>query len=85
MNLYKKINFILKIIHNFISQFGINLLKFKKIIFLPKFALDLVQYKKLNGKIDYLYPTIGENIETSGQIISHYFYQDLIVASYIFK
>lgn len=42
MNLYKKINFILKIIHNIISQFGINLLKFKKIIFLPKFALDLV-------------------------------------------
>jgi SAM-dependent methyltransferase len=85
MKLYKKINFILKIAHNFISQFGINLLKFKKIIFLPKFALDLVRYKKLSGKIDYLFPTIGEDIEASGQIIPHYFYQDLIVASYIFK
>ena len=85
MHFNKKVKFILKIIHSFISQFGINLLKFKKIIFLPKFFLDLIEYKRLNGKIDYLYPSIGENIETSGQIIPHYFYQDLIVASYIFK
>lgn len=85
MNFNKKVKFILKIIHSFISQFGINLLKFKKIIFLPKFILDLIQYKRLNGKIDYLFPVIGENIESSGQIIPHYFYQDLIVASYIYK
>jgi len=85
VKLYKKAKFILKIIHHFISQFGINLLKFKKIIFLPKFILDLIQYKRLNGKIDYLLPIIGENMETSGQTIPHYFYQDLIVASYIFK
>ena len=85
MNFYKKVKFILKTVHGFISQFGINLLKFKKIIFLPKFIFDLIQYKRLNGKIDYLYPVIGENMESSGQIMPHYFYQDLIVASYIFK
>lgn len=84
MHFNKKVKFILKIIHCFISQFGINLLKLKRIIFLPKFFLDLIKYKRLNGKIDYLFPIIGENIETSGQIIPHYFYQDIIVASYIF-
>lgn len=85
MNFYKKIKFMLKIVHGFLSQFGINLLKLKKIIFLPKFIFDLIKYKRLNGKIDYLFPIIGENVESSGQIVPHYFYQDLIVASYIFK
>jgi hypothetical protein len=77
------IKFPLSAIHALLTQFGINLLKFKKIIHFPKFFIDLIKYIKLNGKIDYLFPVIGEHLDISGEITNHYFYQDMIVASYI--
>lgn len=84
-NYYKIIEFPFKATHLLLAQFGINLLKFKKIIYFPKFFLDLIKYIKLNGKIDYLFPLIGQHIEESGDITPHYFYQDMIVASYIYQ
>lgn len=84
-NLIKRLVFLFKRIHSFLTQFGINLLKIKNILYLPKFFFDLIKFKKLNGKIDYLFPTIADHLEKAGNIIPHYFYQDIIVASYIFK
>lgn len=58
-NYYKIIKFPFRAIHALLTQFGINLLKFKYIIYFPKFFIDLIKYIKLNGKIDYLFPVIG--------------------------
>jgi len=84
-NYHKIIKLQLITIHSLLTQLGFNLLKIKKILYLPKFFFDLIKFKKLNGKINYLFPIIGEHLEESGKIILHYFYQDLIIASYIFK
>lgn len=80
----KKIIFFLKRLHSVLTNFGINLLRFKKIFQLPKFFSDFFKFKILNGKIDYLFPIIGEHAESGGYVIPHYFNQDIIVASYIF-
>jgi hypothetical protein len=82
-NYYRIIKLPFKAMHALLIQFGINLLKFKKIVYIPKFFIDLIKYIELNGKINYLFPIIGEHIEGSGEITPHYFYQDMIFASYI--
>jgi len=81
---YKKLFFFFKRIHSQLTQFGINLLKLKKIFYLPKFFFDYIKFIKLNGKVDYLFPVIGDHEEMAGKVIPHYFYQDIIIASYVF-
>lgn len=81
----------LKIIHSILCQFGINLLKFKNIIYIPLFFKSFFKYKSLNNinknvvrtQIDYLFPILGDHKEKSSSVIKHYFNQDLLVASYI--
>lgn len=77
--------FYLKVLQFTLDQVGINLLKFKNLLYFTKYFLDLIKYKKLNGKVNYIFPVLGEDKKKSGQITNHYFYQDLLVASYIFK
>ena len=85
MNITQHIKLYLRIIHSLLTQIGINLLKFKNIIYFLKFFADVIKYKKANGKINYLFPVIGEHVKNSGEIVPHYFYQDLIVAEKIYK
>lgn len=73
-----------KIIHNFLCQCGINFLKLKKIKYILRYLNDYLKFSKL-GRIDQISPILGEHNEKSSAIISHYFNQDLLVASYIFK
>ncbi len=73
-----------KIIHSFLSQCGINLLKFKNIKYIFKYFSDYLKFSKLS-KIDLIFPILGEHKEKSSVVIKHYFNQDLLVASYIFK
>ena len=77
--------FYLKVLQFTLDQVGINLLKFKNLLYFAKYFLDLIKYKRLNGKINYIFPVLGEDKKKSGRITNHYFYQDLLVASYIFK
>lgn len=80
----------LRIIHNTLCQLGFNLLKIKNLIYLPSYIKSFFIYKnKLNLKNstskNYFFPVLGEHLEKSSKIIKHYFNQDLLVASYIFK
>ena len=81
----KIIYFYLKVIQFALNQIGINLLQLKNLLYFIKYFSDIVKYKKLNGQIDYIFPVLGEHKKISGQITDDYFYQDLLVASYIFK
>ena len=73
-----------KIIHSFLCQCGINLLKFKNFKYIIKYFRDYLKFSKLS-KIDLIFPILGEHKEKSSAVIKHYFNQDLLVASYIYK
>ena len=73
-----------KIIHSFLCQCGINLLKFKNVKYIIKYFRDYLKFSKLS-KIDLIFPILGEHKEKSSTVIKHYFNQDLLVASYIYK
>jgi hypothetical protein len=73
-----------KIIHSFLCQCGINLLKFKNVKYIIKYFRDYLKFSKLS-KIDLIFPILGEHKEKSSAVIKHYFNQDLLVASYIYK
>ena len=83
--LLKLTYFYLKVLQFTLDQIGINVLKFKNLFYFIKYFSDLIKFKKLNGKVNYIFPVLGENKKKSGHITNHYFYQDLLVASYIFK
>lgn len=83
----------IKRIHSILCQFGINLLKFKNIIYIPLFCKSFFKYKSLininesvvRSQIDCIFPILGDHKEKSSSVIKHYFNQDLLVASYINK
>jgi hypothetical protein len=77
----------LRIIHSVLCQFGINLLKLKNIIYIPWFLKCFFKYKNFasNNKINYIFPILGEHKEKSSLVLKHYFNQDLLVASYVYK
>jgi hypothetical protein len=78
---------LLRITHSFLCQVGVNLLKFKNVIYIPLFFVNFFKYKYISKdkKIDYIFPVLGEHKEKSSVVIKHYFNQDLLVASYIYK
>lgn len=73
-----------KIIHSFLCQCGINLLKFKNVKYIIKYFRDYLKFSKLS-KINQIFPILGEHKEKSSAVIKHYFNQDLLVATYIYK
>ena len=77
----------LRNIHLILCQFGINLLKFKNIIYIIRFFKNFFKFKYLSkdSKIDYIFPILGEHNQKSSTVTRHYFNQDLLVASYVFK
>ena len=82
----------LKIIHSILCQFGLNLLKLKNILNIPLFIKSFFRYKMLSGNngsmnndLDFIFPVLGEHKEKSSAVIKHYFNQDLLIASYIYK
>lgn len=78
---------LLKTMHLFLCQIGINLFKLKNIIYLPLFFKNFFKYKFISKdqKIDHIFPILGEYKEKSSAVIKHYFNQDLLVASYIYN
>jgi hypothetical protein len=75
---------ILKKIHRVLCSLGINLLLFINIRYIHIFIRDYFKFKKLSH-IHHILPVLGEHKEKSSKVIKHYFNQDLLVASYIFK
>ena len=74
----------IRIIHSVFCQIGLNILKIKNIRFVFRYIQNYLKFS-VKSKIDYIFPVLGEHVNTSGSITKHYFYQDLLVASYIFK
>ena len=50
-----------------------------------KYFLYYFKFKKLGGQITFFHPMLNDSQEQSGISKGHYFHQDLLVASYIFK
>lgn len=76
-----------KIINRFFLNLGFDFIKFKNVLFFYKFLYDFFLFKKLGGKVNFIYPILGEHITSPGPAKSNnqYFYPDMIVASEIFK
>ena len=67
----------------FFLSLGLNILKLKNIIHIPRFIIDIIRFKNSGGKIDFISPILGDNVQ---QVVDkHYFLQDLYVAQQIFK
>jgi hypothetical protein len=49
-----------------------------------KFNADLKSFKSQGGKIDKIWPIVNEHKSNSAGLDPHYFYQDLLVANYVF-
>jgi hypothetical protein len=64
------------------------LFKFLNIRYFPRYFKNYIDFKKNAEAIPenfFFHPVLGEHKKTSGNLVKHYFYQDLIVASHIFK
>jgi len=73
-------------LYSFFSFFGIDLRKLYSIVFIPKFLLSLIKFKKLKGNIDKIKPILSDYISYDVNLMSgHYIHQDLLVAQKIFK
>ena len=50
-----------------------------------KYFLDYIKFKKQGGKVTFFHPMLNDSVEQAGITKGHYFHQDLLVASYIYK
>ena len=50
-----------------------------------KYFLDYIQFIKLGGKATCFHPMLNDSLQQAGISKGHYFHQDLLVASYIYK
>jgi hypothetical protein len=64
---------------------GINPLGAFSLRFLPRYLSDRRKFKKAGGHIVRSIPLLGDFVEQAGTARGHYFHQDLLVASQIFK
>ena len=79
-----------RIIYFFFLQIGIDIIKIKNLLYIPKYFLDIIKFKLnrkriLEEKINYLFPIFSDFNSKSADIPKHYFYQDLIISSSIYK
>lgn len=74
----------LNILNSILSQIGINISKVKNIIYIYKYFKDYLKFSE-KSTIDFIAPILGQHNEKSSVVTKHYFNQDLLVASYIFK
>ena len=83
--LVEKLKNLLRNIQIVLKNIGLDFIKLKKIIYLKKYIGDYLSFKKLNGKVHFIMPILGEHRETNANFDKHYFYQETIVSSYIFQ
>src|ERR1035438_3051706 len=53
--------------------------------FLPRYLSDRRKFKKAGGRIEQSLPMLGDFVAQAGTAQGHYFHQDLLVASQIFR
>lgn len=76
--------FIIKLARQILSL-GINLQLLSQIQFFPKYLKDRYSWKKAGGKIDSTFMILSDYKGNAGTTKGHYFHQDLLVASFIYK
>ena len=72
-------------ISNFLNNIGISLKDVASIVYLPRYIKQLIQFYQLGGRITNIYPIFSDYKKNAGSVGGHYFHQDLLVASYIYK
>ena len=50
-----------------------------------KYFSDYIKFKKQGGEVTFFHPMLNDSVEQAGITKGHYFHQDLLVASYIYK
>lgn len=78
------INFIKAFAQN-LYAFGFDIRKFKGIFFVPRFVLDLIHYIRQGGSANEIYANVSDYHDNAGSAKGHYFHQDLLVATKIFR
>lgn len=63
---------------------GFNIASVKSLRYVPKYIKNLIDYKAI-GPIDFYYPILSDYSDQAGSTKGQYFYQDLLVAQYIFN
>ena len=64
---------------------GIDPRKFRSISYIPKYFADRAAFKKAGGAITNTYPVLDDFVQQAGSARGHYFHQDLLVATFIYK
>jgi len=64
---------------------GLDPRRLGRILHLPNYFSDLRKFKQMGGKVDRLYPILGENEDQAGAGHGAYFYQDLYYAQKIYQ
>jgi hypothetical protein len=72
-------------ISNFLNNIGISLRDLTSITYLPRYILQLIKFYQLGGKVTNIYPIFSDYKKNAGTAGGHYFHQDLLIASYIYK
>lgn len=64
---------------------GFDVRKFGGIIFFPKFLFQLLSYVRQGGAVNEVYANLSDYHDSAGSAKGHYFHQDLLVATKIFR
>lgn len=75
----------LKNLYLSLKNIGIDLNALFSLIYYTKYLKDKKLWLSKNGKIDKNYIILSDYKSLAGTTKSHYFHQDLLVSSYIFK
>lgn len=65
-------------------ELGIDPRKFKKLRDIARFIRSAYAWKRAAGRIDGIYPILGDWHDSAGTVEGHYFHQDLLVAGFVF-
>lgn len=76
---------LVKVIFHLFYEVGIDLRKLISYRYLLLFSLQAKKFKSLGGKIDKYRPILTDFSTGAGVDKGHYFHQDLLVASYIYR
>lgn len=72
-------------ISNFLNNIGISPREIVSIVYFPRYIKQLIQFYQLGGRVTNIYPIFSDYKKNAGSVGGHYFHQDLLVATYIYK
>lgn len=67
-----------------LTYFGFNIKALFSLIYLPKYILDYLKFRRMNGSVASFFPILIDYFDSAGVASGHYFHQDLLVATDVF-